>query len=110
MVTVVKEGRQVHGEVVKCGLDSDVHVQNSLINAYGCCKRISDACRVFDEMSVRTVVSWNAIITACIENMWFDDGMCYFLKMRDFGFELDETTMVVMLSTSAELGNLSLGR
>lgn len=106
----VKEGRQVHGEVVKCGLDSDVYVQNSLITAYGCCKRISDACRVFDEMSVRTVVSWNAVITACVENMWFDDGMCYFLKMRDFGFEPDETTMVVMLSACAELGNLSLGR
>ncbi|KAK7837366.1 pentatricopeptide repeat-containing protein [Quercus suber] len=88
-VTAVKEGRQVHGEVVKCGLDCNM---------------------VFDEMFVRTVVSWNAVITACVENMWFDDGMCYFLKMRDFGFELDETTMVVMLSLCAELGNLSLGR
>nr|POE75944.1 pentatricopeptide repeat-containing protein [Quercus suber] len=72
--------------------------------------RLRKGGRVFDEMSMRTVVSWNAVITTCVENMWFDDRMCYFLKMRDFGFEPDETTMVVMLSACAELGNLSLGR
>uniref|UniRef100_A0A2N9ERB7 Pentatricopeptide repeat-containing protein n=1 Tax=Fagus sylvatica TaxID=28930 RepID=A0A2N9ERB7_FAGSY len=105
-----EEGRQVHGDVVKCGLDSDVYVQNSLISAYGCCRRILDACRVFDEMSVRTIVSWNAVITACVENMGLDNGMGYFVKMRDAGFEPDETTMVVMLSACVGLGNLSLGR
>jgi pentatricopeptide repeat protein len=109
-VTALKEGRQVHGDIVKCGLDSDVYVQNSLISAYGCCRRILDACRVFDEMSVRTIVSWNAVITACVENMGLDNGMGYFVKMRDAGFEPDETTMVVMLSACVGLGNLSLGR
>ena len=39
-VTAHKEGRQVHGDVAKCGLDSDVYVQNSLISAYGCRRRI----------------------------------------------------------------------
>jgi pentatricopeptide repeat protein len=61
-------------------------------------------------MFVRTVVSWNAVITACVENSWLGDGMVYFVKMRDCGFEPNETTMVVMLSVCTELGNLSLGR
>ncbi|KAF7820530.1 pentatricopeptide repeat-containing protein [Senna tora] len=104
------EGRQVQAEVVKIGLDSDVYVRNNLINFYGSCKKILDAERVFDEMSDRTVVSWNSIITACVENLWFKDGIGYFVKMRDSGFEPDETTMVVMLSACSELGNLSLGR
>lgn len=109
-IRALKEGRQVHADVVKCGLDSDVYVQNALISAYGSCKRVLYACRVFDEMAVRTLVSWNAVTTACVENLWLGDGIKYFVKMRACGFEPDETTMVVMLAACAELGNLSLGR
>ncbi|KAI4346603.1 hypothetical protein L6164_007485 [Bauhinia variegata] len=63
--------------------------------------------RAFDE---RTIVSWNSVITACVENLWFADAIKYFVKMRDCGFEPDEATMVVLLSACAELGNLSLWR
>ncbi|KAF5479169.1 hypothetical protein F2P56_000017 [Juglans regia] len=110
LVSALKVGRQVHADVVKCGLNSDVYVQNTLINAYGSCKRIFYARRVFDEMHVRTVVSWNSVITAYVENSRLDDGIQYFARMRDSGFEPDETIVVVMLSACAELGNLSLGR
>lgn len=100
----------MHADVFKCGLDGDVYVQNNLIHFYGSCKKILDARRLFDAMSVRTLVSWNAVITACVENSWFNDGIGYFSRMRNCGFEPDETTMVVMLNACTELGNLSLGR
>jgi pentatricopeptide repeat protein len=61
-------------------------------------------------MFVRIVVSWNAVIIACVENSWLGDRIVYFVKMRDCGFEPDETTMVVMLFACTKLGNLSLGR
>ncbi|KAL5095899.1 hypothetical protein RYX36_000226 [Vicia faba] len=104
------EGTQVHCDVVKFGLDSDVYVGNNLINFYGCCKRIVYARKVFDEMCVRTIVSWNSVMTACVENVWLNDGIEYFFKMRDCGFEPDETSMVLLLTVCAELGYLSLGR
>ncbi|KAI4352570.1 hypothetical protein L6164_006807 [Bauhinia variegata] len=109
-VAALREGRQVQAEVFKSGLDSDVYVRNNLIYFYGCCKKILDAERVFDEMTERTVVSWNSVITACVENLWLADGIKYLVKMRDSGFKPDETTMVVMLSACAELGNFSLGQ
>lgn len=103
-------GRGVHGEVYKFGLSGNVYVGNALISLYGSCKRIRDSCNMFDEMPMRTVVSWNAIMTACIENSKLTDGISYFSKMRECGFELDETTMVVLLSSCVEMGSLSLGR
>ncbi|KAK4753581.1 hypothetical protein SAY87_001685 [Trapa incisa] len=33
------EGQQVHAQLLKCGLDSDVYVNNSLIHFYGSCKK-----------------------------------------------------------------------
>lgn len=108
--SALSEGKQVHADAVKFGLDSDVYVGNNLINFYGRCKKILDARKVFDEMPERTPVSWNSVITACVENLWLRDGVEYFLKMRGSGFEPDETSMVLMLSACAELGYLSLGR
>ncbi|KAL6994213.1 AAA ATPase, partial [Sarracenia purpurea var. burkii] len=105
-----KEGEQIHGDVLKCGEDSNVYVQNTLIHFYGSCRRIGDACQVFDEMALRTVVSWNSIISACVVNSKFYDSIEFFVRMRDCGFEPDETTMVVLLSACAEVGNLSLGK
>ncbi|KAJ7970992.1 Pentatricopeptide repeat-containing protein [Quillaja saponaria] len=109
-VAALFEGKLVQAEVVKYGLDCDVYVQNNLINFYGSCKKIRDAQKVFDAMTDRTVVSWNSVITACVESSWLQDGIEYFWQMRNYGFEPDETTMVLMLSACAEIGNLSLGR
>ncbi|MCI26598.1 pentatricopeptide repeat-containing protein, partial [Trifolium medium] len=61
-------------------------------------------------MCVRTIVSWNSIMTACVESVWLSEGIEYFLKMRDCGFEPDETSMVLLLTVCAELGYLSVGR
>ncbi|TXG67370.1 hypothetical protein EZV62_008645 [Acer yangbiense] len=106
----LKEGKQIHVEVVKCGLACDVYVNNNLVHFYGSCKKVLDVCKVFDEMGERSVVSWNAVITACVESCWLGDAIGYFVKMMDFGFEPDETTMVVVLSACVKLGNLSLGK
>ncbi|XP_058096481.1 pentatricopeptide repeat-containing protein At2g36730 [Magnolia sinica] len=103
-------GRQVQAEIVKNGVDSDVYVQNTLIHFYGSCGRICDARRVFDGMCFRTVVSWNTIISGYVENSQSDESLAVFTLMRSCGFEPDGTTMVVLLSACAELGNLSLGK
>ncbi|KAL8124567.1 hypothetical protein AgCh_012285 [Apium graveolens] len=105
-----QEGRQVHADVVKNGLHCDVYLLNSLIHFYGSCGKMSFACQVFDEMVDRTVVSWNSIISSCVENSRFGDGIMYFTRMRGLGYECDETTMVIMLSACAEIGNLSFGK
>ncbi|CAN0908423.1 Pentatricopeptide repeat-containing protein At2g36730 [Linum grandiflorum] len=106
----LKEGEQVHADVIKSGLASDVYICNNLIHFYGSCKRVSYARKVFDEMTERTVVSWNAVITSCVGCSLAADAILYFDQMRSSGFEPDEATMVVMLSLSAEVGNLGLGK
>ncbi|KAL5981168.1 hypothetical protein ACLOJK_029089 [Asimina triloba] len=106
----LEAGKQMHAEAVKNGVDRDVYVQNTLINCYGSCGQLSDARRVFDGMCLRTVVSWNTMISGYVENSHWDESIAIFGQMRGCGFEPDETTMVVLLSACAQLGNLSLGR
>lgn len=109
-ISGLNEGMQVQANVTKSGLDSDVYTNNNLVRFYGSCRRKRDACKVFDDMCERSVVSWNVIITVCVENLWLGEAVGYFVKMKDLGFEPDETTMLVVLSACTELGNLSLGK
>lgn len=106
----LNEGRQVHGDALKHGCHRNVYVQNTLIHFYGSCKKLMDAYKVFDEMTHRTRVSWNSIISVNVECGWFYDSVELFVKMRNSGFVADETTMVIVLSACAEIGSLSLGK
>lgn len=109
-IGAIKVGKQIHTDALKRGEDSVVYVQNTLVLFYGSCGKINYARRVFDEMTMRTVVSWNSIVSACIENYRIKDSMELFVRMRDCGFEPDEVTMVGLLSACVGLGNLSLGK
>lgn len=76
-------GRSVHAHVVKFGCDSDVYVQNSLINLYAVCGVLEDAGRVFDEMSNRDVVSWNSIIVGHSRGGELEKALLLFRQMKE---------------------------
>ncbi|KAL6139001.1 hypothetical protein ACLB2K_064279 [Fragaria x ananassa] len=58
------KGGEIHGRVLKLGFDSDLYVQNSLLFVYAQGGSVGLARKVFDEMSERSVSSWNIMISA----------------------------------------------
>ncbi|XP_058072903.1 pentatricopeptide repeat-containing protein At3g29230-like [Magnolia sinica] len=61
LVLGLREGRGVHGEVVKRGFGGDLFVGNGLISMYCRCGEVGFGRKVFDGMAVRDLVSWNAM-------------------------------------------------
>lgn len=57
-------GEAVHGEILRTGLEGDLHVHSSLINMYSKNGSLESALKVFDGKSVRDVVTWNSMV-AC---------------------------------------------
>ncbi|KAL1328721.1 hypothetical protein HN51_038522 [Arachis hypogaea] len=58
-------GAQVHAQTVLVGgFESDLYVNNTMINMYVKCGSLHCARKVFDEMSERDVVSWTELIVA----------------------------------------------
>ncbi|CAA6655084.1 unnamed protein product [Spirodela intermedia] len=58
------QGRQVHAQAVKAGVNSEVAVQSSLVSMYSKCGSLSDAAAVFSESGASDDVLWSAMIAA----------------------------------------------
>ncbi|KAF9600820.1 hypothetical protein IFM89_013055 [Coptis chinensis] len=54
---------EVHCHVMKFGCYEDVYVGTTLLDCYGRSRDVAFASNVFDEMVVKNVVSWNAMIS-----------------------------------------------
>ncbi|KAK4261206.1 hypothetical protein QN277_004237 [Acacia crassicarpa] len=102
------EGKQMHGRIFKLGLESDVHICNSLIHFYATCGNLDLAQKVFDKMSERSRVSWNVLIDSYVRVGEFDIALNLFIQMQ-IAFEPDNYTMQSVISACAGLGALSLG-
>lgn len=63
---MVGEGKAVHSLILKLGFDSDKYVGNTLLRMYADLSAVGHARRLFDEMTVRDVVSWSSMIAGYV--------------------------------------------
>ncbi|XP_059646333.1 putative pentatricopeptide repeat-containing protein At3g13770, mitochondrial [Cornus florida] len=61
-LAAIDHGKQVHSHVLRSELPSYVVLENSLIDMYSKCGNLTYSRRIFDNMSERTVISWNAML------------------------------------------------
>ncbi|XP_015086542.1 pentatricopeptide repeat-containing protein At3g22690 [Solanum pennellii] len=61
-------GKQCHAYVLRNGLENWDSIGNAIIDMYMKCGSQEWACRVFDQMSNKTVVSWNSLIAGFMRN------------------------------------------
>ncbi|KAF3794325.1 Pentatricopeptide repeat-containing protein [Nymphaea thermarum] len=61
-LVAVVEGKEIHGFVLKKGFKSNLFVRNSLVDMYFKFGDPKTAGQLFDEMTVRDVVSWNTTV------------------------------------------------
>jgi len=59
-------GRSIHNLIVKYGMIVDGFLGNALIDQYAKCERLDEACKIFEQLPCKSVVSWNSML----------DGFC----------------------------------
>lgn len=109
-------GRQLHARIVKHGVTSNILVPTTEIHFYASNKDVASARRVFDEMSERSSVTWNAMITGYSSRKEGNKQYAReaLLLFRDMlvdvsGVTPTDTTMVSVLSAASQLGMLETG-
>lgn len=109
-LNLTHQGKQIHGLVLKLGLCSDLYIGNSLVKMYWEFGDFTDACRVFDKMPDRDVVSWTSMIDGLVDDDRPSEAIKLFREMLECGVELNDVTIVCVLRACAEMGTLSTGK
>ncbi|KAH7293473.1 hypothetical protein KP509_28G027300 [Ceratopteris richardii] len=78
------QGQLVHIDLVNKGLETDIFVENMLVDVYSKCRLVSDSRAVFDEQSKKDVVSWNALLLGYAEYGPLDEAISCFEQLAAF--------------------------
>ncbi|GER42971.1 pentatricopeptide repeat-containing protein [Striga asiatica] len=91
----LKLSQMVHGHVEKTPHSSDIYVQTAMVDMYVKCTHLECAHQLFDEMPVRDLASWNAIISGFARDGYLEKVSLLFRRMRlDDGVVPDSVTVM----------------
>jgi pentatricopeptide repeat protein len=108
-LTDLDEGRKVHGYVIKLGDDSDVGVNNALIDMYAKCGSVNCAYKVFLSMQQRPVISWTTMIMGFAQNGLAREAVEVFDDMLLKGVAPNYVTLICVLYACSQGGFVDEG-
>ncbi|GAB2266963.1 Putative pentatricopeptide repeat-containing protein At3g13770, mitochondrial, partial [Dionaea muscipula] len=98
-LAAVNQGKQVHSHVLRLQLPAYVVLQNSMIDMYAKCGNLSYARRIFDHMTERSVISWNAMLVGYGKHGKGEEVVELFKLMRkEKRVKPDRVTFLAVLS------------
>ncbi|KAK9290052.1 hypothetical protein L1049_008216 [Liquidambar formosana] len=106
----IRHGVQLHCLAITTGFIVNVYIGSSLISLYGKCGELKSAYRLFEEMPVRNVVSWTAIIAGFAQEWQVDVCLELYHQMRNSTSKPNDFTFVSLLSACTGSGSLGQGR
>jgi pentatricopeptide repeat protein len=108
-VVALEEGRCAHEQILQSEWHSNIFVGNSLVDMYGKCGSMEDAQRVFNNMPLHDVVSWNAILGGCAMHGHGKEALRHFELMCEEGVKPNDITFVCLLSACGHAGLVDEG-
>ncbi|KAF5177190.1 Pentatricopeptide repeat-containing protein [Thalictrum thalictroides] len=107
----LKIGQQIHSQLLKTGFGFDISVANCLMNMYAKIGCLDYARTVFNEMEDLDLISWNSMITSCVQGGMVGESFKLFLELLSDGVRPDQFTLAsVLRACSAIPHGFYLGR
>uniref|UniRef100_M4D4E3 Pentacotripeptide-repeat region of PRORP domain-containing protein n=1 Tax=Brassica campestris TaxID=3711 RepID=M4D4E3_BRACM len=103
----IKEGVKMHGICIKTGFASKPSIGNSFITMYAKFEALEDAKKAFDEINVKEIISWNAMISGFAQNGFSLEALKMYLSAAAEATP-NEYTFGSVLNAIASAENISL--
>eukprot|EP01018_Ginkgo_biloba_P002600 Gb_38500 [translate_table: standard] len=82
-LAALKQGMEIHAEIIRSGFQSDVFVESALVDMYAKCGNLQKARNIFDKIHIRDMVAWTAMIVGYAQNGSVDESLKLFHKMPE---------------------------
>ncbi|KAI9087325.1 hypothetical protein K1719_030645 [Acacia pycnantha] len=103
-------GREIHEHAEKLGLESDIYISTALVDLYAKCGDLFEAQRLFNSMSHRDIVAWNAIIAGFSLHGLYDEMIQRVVQMQEAEIMPNSSTIVAVLPTVGQANALRQGK
>lgn len=104
------KGKQVHGYVMRSGLEFDLVVGSSMAHMYMRCGSLSEGEAIIQSMPVPNIVACNTLIAGRVQNGCATGALDHYYLMKMAGFQPDKITFVSVISSCSELSTLGQGQ
>ena len=101
--------QQVHGGIVRRGLDGNLALANAPIDMYGKCGSISDSRKVFSEITCRDLVSRTTMMIGYGAHGYGKEAVEFFDEMIRSGIRPDKIVYMAVLSACSHAGLVDEG-
>ncbi|CAI0539943.1 unnamed protein product [Linum tenue] len=113
LVSLLWKGKEIHAHILRHGYGGFVHIMTTLVDMYAKFGCVAYASAVFNQMAVKNVVSWSAMIACYAKNGKAFEALKLFREMmlkteEDVG--PNSVTMVSVLQACAALAALEQGK
>ncbi|KAL3630906.1 hypothetical protein CASFOL_023890 [Castilleja foliolosa] len=114
-VKCLELGRQIHGHLLRVGINGDSFVSTALLDMYCKCRKMENACLIFrelksdDDLTAQTV-SWSTMIAGYVQNGMIKDAFMFFNSMMHAHVKIDLYTLTTIVGASANMSRLELGQ
>lgn len=108
-VASLREGKQIHGYIIKSQHHSNTYVLNSTVFMYAKCGELGTAQEIFDRILLKDISSWNMIIMAYAIHGYGRKSIELFYEMRDKGIKPNKSTFVSLLTSCSISGMVKEG-
>ncbi|KDP28125.1 hypothetical protein JCGZ_13896 [Jatropha curcas] len=106
----IEMGVWIHDFIRKNGWELDVILGTSLIDMYVKCGRIHEGLNVFKSMKEKNIFTWNSVINGLAFAKCGKEAVLFFKRMEQEGVNLDEVTLVNVLSACSHSGLVDTGQ
>ncbi|XP_050227564.1 pentatricopeptide repeat-containing protein At3g02330, mitochondrial [Mercurialis annua] len=102
-------GKQIHGQIIKQQLHSDVYITSTLVDMYSKCGNMQDSRLVFDKASNKDFVTWNAMICGYAQHGLGEEAIKTFENMQLENVKPNHATFISVLRVCAHMGLVEKG-
>ncbi|XP_073008495.1 pentatricopeptide repeat-containing protein At4g14820-like [Typha latifolia] len=96
--------------VEKTGFHEDICVANALINMHSKCGNLEKSCYIFDQMTVRSLITWTTMIHGLAMHGQTVAALVRFSQMQREGFKLDEVVLLNIINACSHARLVMEGR
>lgn len=102
-------GKIVHASIKAANFKCSIAVSNALVDMYSKCGAMKKAIDIFEEMSSRDLVSWNAMIQGLAMHGHGGKALEIFSRMKEERIQPDGVTFIGLLCACTHMGYIDKG-